>query len=210
MQRLRVSGELAGTITNSSFSFRGFNSVTTILNMPEPFGSDQMAFRAFTSAGDLQHCPWGEFKCRCLFPAALPLFATGLGVLGLLAWHESGRLSTQPPKGSRQSVEPAHRCERKLSVKMREQRTAARRLPLQLVAESIGIDGDQNEVALTGKPLGCGFRRLLRRSFLNEMLCLGAVGSFSSRVSIPRQPAPGLLGSSSWDSAHPSHPDANS
>ena len=63
---------------------------------------------------------------------------------------------------------PAHRGERKLSVKMREQRAAARRLPLQLVAESIGIDGDQNEVALAGKPLGCGFRRLLGGREMDE------------------------------------------
>ena len=56
----------------------------------------------------------------------------------------------------------------KLSVKMREQSAAARRLPFQLVAESIGVDSDQHEVALVGKPLGRGFRRLLGNREMDE------------------------------------------
>ena len=63
--------------------------------------------------------------------------------------------------GQWQSVAPAHRGERKFSVEVREQRATPRRLPLQPVAEGIGIDGNEDEVVLASKPLGCGFHRLL-------------------------------------------------
>ena len=60
----------------------------------------------------------------------------------------------------RQGIDALDRFERKLAIKMRKQRAAARRLPLQLVAERVSVDRDQHQVALSRKPLRCGFGSL--------------------------------------------------
>src|SRR5689334_8784162 len=46
-------------------------------------------------------------------------------------------------------------------VKMREQRAAARRLPLQNAAECVALDRDENKVRLAGEMLRRGFLDLL-------------------------------------------------
>src|SRR5687767_12804973 len=51
---------------------------------------------------------------------------------------------------------------------MRKQRAAARRLPLQPRAERAAVDRDENEVALAGKPLARGLRRLLGGREMDE------------------------------------------
>src|SRR5437762_2701667 len=53
-------------------------------------------------------------------------------------------------------------------VEMREQRAAARRLPLQLVAERIGVNRDQHEIALAGKPFCRGLGSLLGGGEMDE------------------------------------------
>lgn len=80
-----VSGQVSRNFADSSFSFRGFSIVTTILDIPEPFGSYRMAFRAYTSAGDIE-IVHGASPNPVPLPFALPLFASGLTALGLVGW----------------------------------------------------------------------------------------------------------------------------
>jgi hypothetical protein len=68
----------------------------------------------------------------------------------------------------RQGIDPQHGLERKFAVQMGEQRAAARRLPFQLVAERVGIDRDQRQVALAGEPFRRGLRGLLRGREVDE------------------------------------------
>src|SRR5690348_10909381 len=55
---------------------------------------------------------------------------------------------------------------------MWEQRAAARRLPLELVAEHFGLDRDQDEVALAAEMLGCGLSGLLGGGEMNEPIAV--------------------------------------
>ena len=84
--------------------------------------------------------------------------------------HDSGcfaaisayRRKHMPALGvERQRIDTAHRGEWQFAVEMRKQRAAARGLPLQERAERIGIDRDQNEIALPGKLLCRGLSGLL-------------------------------------------------
>ena len=85
-----VAAGVSRNFTDSSFSFRGFSVVTTILNMPEPFGSDQMAFRAVYLGWRFTNCPWGEFFS---VPARRRRRPAGAGDRrgGLLAWWRGRR-----------------------------------------------------------------------------------------------------------------------
>jgi hypothetical protein len=64
--------------TDTSFSFRGFTVLTTILSIPQPFAPDEMHFQVFALPGtiDITH---GASGVANPLPPALPLFATGLG-----------------------------------------------------------------------------------------------------------------------------------
>jgi hypothetical protein len=84
-----VAGVVNANFTDTSFSFRGVNAVITILDMPQPFGSDRMLFDVGALlAGDVEitHGGSGNPVDPVPLPAALPLFATGLAGLGLLGW----------------------------------------------------------------------------------------------------------------------------
>lgn len=67
--------------TDSSFSFGGLLFVTTILDMPIPFGSDLMKFTVGTNIGSIEVSHVGLSQTP--LPGTLPLFASGLG--GLVA-----------------------------------------------------------------------------------------------------------------------------
>jgi hypothetical protein len=60
----------------------------------------------------------------------------------------------------RQRLDPHDRSKVKLAIKVRKERTSARRLPFQVVAELAGIDTRQQQVALTGEMLRGGFNDL--------------------------------------------------
>jgi hypothetical protein len=65
--------------TDSSFLFGGLFFTTTILDIPEPFGSNEFSFVLRTNLGSIE-------VSKAPVPAALPLFASGLGLMGLVGW----------------------------------------------------------------------------------------------------------------------------
>jgi hypothetical protein len=68
-----VVGGASQNFTDSSFSFRGFEIITTILDMPSPFASDKMSFYVYPGGtGDVQITHGGSLNPIPL-PAALPL-----------------------------------------------------------------------------------------------------------------------------------------
>ena len=68
----------------------------------------------------------------------------------------------------RQGIDALDGLERQLAIEMRKQRAAARRLPFQLVAKRVGIDRDQHQIALAGKPFRRGFGSLLGGGEMDE------------------------------------------
>jgi hypothetical protein len=89
-----LAGDVTGTFTDGSFSFRGMEIVTTILSIPQPFGSDTMNFSVILLGPPLGPLGPGDIEIThgasdnvVPLPPALPLFATGLGALGLLGWR---------------------------------------------------------------------------------------------------------------------------
>lgn len=82
-----VGWSINANFTDTAFSFRGLTVLTTILSMPQPFAPDEMHFQVFALPGtiDITH---GASGVANPLPPALPLFATGLGLLGLLGWRK--------------------------------------------------------------------------------------------------------------------------
>ena len=97
-----MSGDVTETFTDGSFSFRGMEIVTTILSIPQPFGSDTMNFSVISlgpplgplGPGDIEitHGASGNPVDPVPLPTALPLFATGLVGLGLLGWRSKRKV----------------------------------------------------------------------------------------------------------------------
>jgi len=72
----------------------------------------------------------------------------------------------------RQRIDPQNRLHVEFAIEMRKQRAAARRLPFQLVAERVGVDRDQHQVALPGKPFRRGFGSLLGGGEMDEAVLM--------------------------------------
>ena len=68
----------------------------------------------------------------------------------------------------RQRLDPAHGVSREGTVKMREERTTARRLPFEQVPEHRRINGDEHEIALTCAVLRRRCGKLCGRRKMNE------------------------------------------
>ena len=56
-----------------------------------------------------------------------------------------------PSRTERQRHDRAHRRHRQAAVEMRKERAAARRLPAELLAERLGVDRDEEKVAMPGE-----------------------------------------------------------
>jgi len=88
-----VAASVSGNFTDTSFSFRGLSAVTTITNIPQSFGSDQMQFQAWALPGSIDITHGASGVSATPLPAALPLYATGLGALALLRWRRKRKSS---------------------------------------------------------------------------------------------------------------------
>ena len=63
-------------------------------------------------------------------------------------------------------------CQRKIGVKMREQNTATRRFPSEIIAEHRSIDRNQHQTILTGTMLGNTFDNFLGSGEVDKTVCL--------------------------------------
>ena len=70
------------------------------------------------------------------------------------------RKDVPPVRPQRESFHHLHRVQVKLAVEVREQRSAARRLPPQPVPETACLDGDEEQIALAKEVLLCRFNHL--------------------------------------------------
>src|SRR5882724_5541873 len=77
-----------------------------------------------------------------------------------------------PRRVKRQGIDAKHGFQLKIAVEMREQCTTARWLPFQPDAERACIDGDENEIALAGKPLARRFGGLLGGREMDEAVAM--------------------------------------
>ena len=59
-----------------------------------------------------------------------------------------------------QRLGPEHIANRHFAVQMREQRTPARDLPFQRIAQGLGLDRNQEQSVQARKVFGCGLGRL--------------------------------------------------
>jgi hypothetical protein len=82
-----VGWSINANFTDTSFSFRGLTVLTTILSIPQPFAPDEMYFSVWALPGTVDITHGASDVSATPLPAALPLFATGLGALGLLGWR---------------------------------------------------------------------------------------------------------------------------
>src|ERR1700704_3608179 len=89
--------------------------------------------------------------------------------IGIKSTIES-RENMPPGVIERQGIDALDGLERQIAIEMRKQRAAARRLPFQRVAQRIGIDRDQHQIALTGKPFRRGFGGLLGGGEMDETI----------------------------------------
>lgn len=81
-------------------------------------------------------------------------------------------------RAERQRLGPAHRGEWQIAVEVREQRAAARGFPFECRPEGVGIDRDENEVALPGEVFRGGLGDLVRGGKVDV-----AVGEVDRRAS---------------------------
>ena len=82
-----VGWSINANFTDTSFSFRGLTVLTTILSMPQPFAPDEMHFQVWALPGTVDITHGASDVSATPLPAALPLFATGLGAMGFLGWR---------------------------------------------------------------------------------------------------------------------------
>ena len=91
----------------------------------------------------------------------------------------------------RQRPDPGNGGDRQIAVKMREKIAAARRLPFERVIETVGIDGDQNEIALPGKMLGCRFAHL--RGSRKVDITISDIDRLAGKAPVRLRRAPGRV-----------------
>jgi hypothetical protein len=75
-----------------------------------------------------------------------------------------------------------------IAIKMRKQRTAARRFPFQSVAELCAVDADQQQAALTREMLLCGFDDLSCGRKMNEAAAAIDLGAAKYPNALSRPP----------------------
>src|SRR5690349_13394467 len=119
----------------------------------------------------MEECKRGQFSSGTTAVAAP---ATPLSIWNLLRENAHPWQRTMPPthpfrtasmkfrkpRHVGQRLDPRHRGERKLAVKMRKERAAARRFPFQRVAKRRRIDMHQQQIVLAREMLPRGFRDL--------------------------------------------------
>ena len=72
----------------------------------------------------------------------------------------------------RQRIHARHQPQIEITVEVRKEGTATRRLPLQAVSQLCGVDADQHQVALSGEMFRGGFDDLRRVGKMNEAVAL--------------------------------------
>ena len=101
---------LLGTFTRSGFSGSAGNNSNIFLGVQDSIADiTSVTYLTFTSNPEFhlqavainQVTIGGGSVTATPLPAALPLFATGLGVLGLLGWRRKRRSAPLPPRHSR-------------------------------------------------------------------------------------------------------------
>ena len=77
-------------------SFQGMSIATTVLSLTQPIDPAQLSFQVWTlGSGDIEITHVASDIRAVPLPATLPLFATGLGVLGLLGWRRNGAVHSR-------------------------------------------------------------------------------------------------------------------
>src|ERR1700722_16825965 len=105
--------------------------------------------------------------------------------------------------GPRAQAEPASdRAEVEFAVEMGEQFIVARPLPPQCVAQTIGIDRDQEQSGLADEVFPCGPRHLRRRGKMD--VAVADIDRAAAEHALPLSLAPGRSGADFIDHAHPS------
>jgi hypothetical protein len=80
-------------LTDSSFSFRGLSIATTILDIPQPFGSDRMHFQVWTlGAGDIE-ITHGASPHAVPEPSTWAMMILGFAGMGFMAYRRKSKAS---------------------------------------------------------------------------------------------------------------------